>query len=92
MPQRTVAVGSSVGLHARPASLLVGAAGKAVSGGAASSVTIAKDGGEPADARSILSVIALGAGHGDEVVLAVEGDDAETVLDELAAIVASEEE
>ena len=92
MPQRTVAVGSSVGLHARPASLLVAAAGKAVSGGSAASVTIAKDGGEPADARSILSVIALGAGAGDEVVLAVEGSDADGVLDELAAIVASEED
>jgi len=92
MPQLTVAVGSSVGLHARPASLLVAAAGKAVAGGSASSVTIAKDGTEPADARSILSVIALGAGPGDEVVLAAEGDSADAVLQELAAIVASEED
>lgn len=92
MPQRTIAVGSSAGLHARPASLLVAAAGKAVAGGSATSVTIAKDGAEPADARSILSVIALGAGHGDEVTLAAEGEQAETVLDELAAIVAAEEE
>ncbi|WP_026909736.1 HPr family phosphocarrier protein [Patulibacter minatonensis] len=92
MPQRTIAVGSSVGLHARPASLLVAAAGKAVSGGSAASVTIASGGGEPADARSILSVIALGAGHGDEVTLTAEGDQADAVLDELAAIVASEED
>jgi phosphocarrier protein HPr len=51
-------------------------------------VTIAKTGGDPVDARSILSVLALDARGGDEVVLAAEGDGADQALDELAALVA----
>jgi phosphocarrier protein HPr len=45
-------------------------------------------GGDPVDARSILSVLALDARGGDEVVLAAEGDGADQALDELAALVA----
>jgi phosphocarrier protein len=40
------------------------------------------------DARSILSVLALDARGGDEVVLAADGDGADQALDELAALVA----
>ena len=40
------------------------------------------------DARSILSVLALDARGGDEVVLTAEGDGADQALDELAALVA----
>lgn len=83
MSQRTVVVGSKVGLHARPAALFVqAAAGQPVP------VTIAKGGSDPVDARSILSVLALDARGGDEVTLSAEGDTAEAVLDELAALVA----
>jgi phosphocarrier protein HPr len=51
-------------------------------------VTIAKVGGDPVDARSILSVLALDARGGEEVMLAADGDGAEQALDELAALVA----
>ncbi|MGQ0464963.1 MAG: HPr family phosphocarrier protein [Sporichthyaceae bacterium] len=85
MPARTVVVGSKVGLHARPASLFVQAAAAAPI-----PVQIAKPGGEPADARSILSVLALDARGGDEVVLSAEGDDAEAVLESLAAVIATD--
>ena len=52
-------------------------------------VTIAKaSGGDPVDARSILSVLALDARGGDEIVLAADGDGADQALDELAALVA----
>ncbi|SFB64426.1 Phosphocarrier protein HPr [Amycolatopsis marina] len=83
--ERRVVVGAGVGLHARPAALLVKAA-------AAQPVvvTIGKDDGAPADARSILSVIGLNARGGDEVVLRAEGPGAERALDEVAAIVAAE--
>ncbi len=84
MAQRHVIVGSSVGLHARPASLFVQAAAQAPV-----PVFIAKLGGEPTDARSILSVIGLDARGGDTVVLTADGADAEAVLDDLAAIVAT---
>lgn len=82
MPERTVVVGSEVGLHARPAALFVqAAAAQPVP------VTIAKPGGQPVDARSILSVLTLDVRGGDKVVLSAEGDGAEEVLDELAALV-----
>ena len=83
MPERRVAVGSKVGLHARPAALFVQAAAKQPV-----KVTIAKVGGDPVDARSILSVLALDARGGDEVVLVAEGEGADQALDELAALVA----
>jgi phosphocarrier protein len=83
MPERRVNVGSKVGLHARPAAMFVQAAAKQPV-----KVTIAKSGGDPVDARSILSVLALDARGGDEVVLAAEGDGADQALDELAALVA----
>ncbi|HKQ00757.1 MAG TPA: HPr family phosphocarrier protein [Actinomycetes bacterium] len=83
MPERRVAVGSKVGLHARPAAMFVQAAAKQPV-----KVTIAKVGGDPVDARSILSVLALDARGGDEIVLVAEGDGADQALDELAALVA----
>jgi phosphocarrier protein len=83
MPEHRVAVGSKVGLHARPAAMFVQAAAKQPV-----KVTIAKVGGDPVDARSILSVLALDARGGDEVVLVAEGDGADQALDELAALVA----
>jgi phosphocarrier protein HPr len=83
MPERRVVVGSKVGLHARPAAMFVQASAKQPT-----KVTIAKAGGKPVDARSILSVLALDARGGDEVVLAADGDGAEQALDELAALVA----
>jgi phosphocarrier protein HPr len=85
MPQVTVTVGSSVGLHARPASLFVQAAAKQ-----SVPVTICKPGGDPVDARSILLVLGLDARGGQEIVLSAEGDGAEQVLTELAALVATD--
>ena len=72
MAERRVVVGSTVGLHARPASLFVQATAKAPV-----RVAIAKDGGTPVDARSILSVIGLDAHGGDTVMLSAEGDGAD---------------
>lgn len=83
MPQRTVAVGSRSGLHARPASLFVQAAARQPV-----AVTVARDGRPPVDARSLLSVLALGARHGDPVVLTAEGEGAEAAIEELAALIA----
>ncbi|MFR9673527.1 HPr family phosphocarrier protein [Streptomyces sp. TR02-1] len=85
MTERTVAVGARTGLHARPASLFVQAAGRLPV-----KVTVARDGRPPVDARSLLSVLALGARQGDEVVLSAEGEGAEAAVDELAALVATD--
>ena len=83
MPERTAVVASRVGLHARPAAVFVKAAGAT-----GLPVMIARPGGEPVEADSMLQVMALGAGHGDEVVLSAEGEGAEDALDELAALLA----
>ncbi|SCF95610.1 HPr family phosphocarrier protein [Streptomyces sp. Ncost-T10-10d] len=83
MHQRTVAVGSRSGLHARPASVFVQAATRQPV-----KVTIGRDGQSAVDARSLLSVLALAVRHGDSVVLAAEGDGAEAAVEELAALLA----
>ncbi len=68
MPSNTVAVGSAIGLHARPAALIAQAASQL-----GVPVTLATEGGEPVDAGSALMIMTLGAGHGDQVT--VESDD-----------------
>lgn len=83
MPERRAIIGSKVGLHARPAALFVQTVTRQPV-----KVTIAKPGSAPVDARSILSVLALDARGGDEVVLAAEGEGAEAALDEVAALLA----
>jgi len=74
-----VTVASSSGLHARPAALFVKAA-------AAQPVPVRLrvGDGRPADARSILAVLALRVGHGTEVTLSAEGEAADQALDALA--------
>ena len=85
MAERRVVVGSSVGLHARPAALFVQAAGRQ-----SVPVTIAKDGVEPVDARSILMVLGLDAKGGEEVILSANGDGADAAVEELAALLATD--
>ncbi|WP_174150329.1 HPr family phosphocarrier protein [Microbacterium halophytorum] len=87
MATRTVTIAASHGLHARPAKLFAEAAKNS-----GLDVTVAKGDGKPANAASILGVIALGANQGDEVTLTVEGDGAETVLDQLAGMLETDAE
>ncbi|MDN4479932.1 HPr family phosphocarrier protein [Demequina muriae] len=81
MSQKTVTIASSVGLHARPASLFVEAASAT-----GLDVEIGRPGEDPVDATSILGVMALGAKHGEEVVLTAEGEGADEALDSLVAL------
>ena len=84
MAEREATIASRVGLHARPAAIFAEAAGDLPV-----EVTIAAK-GEPADeamdAASILSLMYLGAKHGDVVVLRAEGEGAEEALDSLVKI------
>ncbi|SDY44900.1 phosphocarrier protein [Modestobacter sp. DSM 44400] len=82
MPSKTVTVGSSVGLHARPAALIAEAVGKS-----GVPVTLAGPGGAPVDAGSPLMIMTLGAKQGTEVT--VSSDD-ETVLAQIAGMVAAD--
>jgi len=82
MPSKTVAVGSSVGLHARPATLIAQAVAET-----GVPVTIAAGGGSPVDAGSALLIMTLGAKAGDEVVVSSED---EAALERIAAMVAQD--
>ena len=79
MPTKSVAVGSAVGLHARPAALISEAAGELDA-----EVTIATPGGEPVDASSALLIMTLGATKGD--IVEVSSED-QAALDRIAAMV-----
>ncbi|WP_323095780.1 HPr family phosphocarrier protein [Intrasporangium sp. YIM S08009] len=85
MPSRTVTIASSVGLHARPAALFVEAASNS-----GLDVEIARPGQDPVDATSILGVMALGAKHGEEVVLSADGDGADATLDQLVDLLSQD--
>jgi phosphocarrier protein len=81
MPERSVTVASSVGLHARPASLFAHAASKV-----GVPVTLTSAAGKTVNAASILGVLSLGIGHGEEVKLQADGDGADQALDTLAEL------
>lgn len=82
---RTVRIGSSHGLHARPAKLFAQAAKES-----GIPVTLAKDAGSPINAASILGIIALGLEQGDYVTLTADGDTAEPTLERLAELLTTD--
>lgn len=83
MPSRIVTVGSRVGLHARPASILVKAAA-----GAGVPVTIGRVGDKQVNAASMLSVLALGVKQGEELEINVgDAPNADEVLETIASVI-----
>ena len=85
MPSRDVVVGSRIGLHGRPAAIVVRtAAAQAVT------VRISTGGKSPVDASSIIAVLSLGAKGGDTVTIEADGDGADAALDALADILAQD--
>ena len=81
MPETTLTIRHKVGLHARPAALFVQAAKTFQS---EIKVTC---GQRQANAKSILSVLTLGANQGAVLTVRAEGPDAEQALAALAALV-----
>ncbi|WP_283138451.1 HPr family phosphocarrier protein [Rhizohabitans arisaemae] len=81
MAERKVTVVSEVGLHARPAANFVRAAAKAEI-----PVTVGRVGEDVVSAKSILAVLGIDVRQGDEIVITADGEGAEDLLDELAAI------
>ncbi len=82
MAQKTVKVGSKVGLHARPASLVADRAADYDE-----EILIAVNGGDPVDATSQMMIMTLGADHGDEVIIESDNEEA---LEILAAMIESD--
>ena len=81
MPERTVTVTHTVGLHARPASVFVQTASKF-----ASDISVSCE-DRTANAKSILTVLTLGAHQGAEITIKAEGEDAQEALDSLVKLV-----
>ncbi|MBQ9789432.1 MAG: HPr family phosphocarrier protein [Lentisphaeria bacterium] len=73
--QREITVLNKMGLHARPAALIVRCANDYQA-----ELTLAKD-GEIVDCRSILGLITLSAGKGCKLTLHADGQDATQALD-----------
>lgn len=83
MVSREVRVQNRIGLHARPASMLVNAAGKFQS-----EITILKD-GRSAAAKSIISLLALGIRQNDNIVVRASGSDEDEAVSVLVNLVNS---
>ncbi len=75
---------SEIGLHARPASLLVKCANQFQS-----RIEIRKthNSGSIVNAKSILHVLTLGVNKGDEIELIIEGDDEERAAETLKRLI-----
>jgi phosphocarrier protein HPr len=83
--EKKIIINSKQGLHARPAAMFVQIANKFKS-----SVTVCKA-GEEVNGKSIMGMLMLGADRGSEVVMTVDGEDAEPMFAELEAYLAKEE-
>ena len=75
MKQFQYVITDPVGIHARPAGLLVKAA-KALD----STVTVEKEGGKSSAATKLMAVMGLGVKGGDTVTVTVEGGNEEASL------------
>lgn len=80
MIERTVTIGSKSGLHARPAAVFVQNAK-----GFQSQIKLSKN-DKIVNGKSILSILALGAEQGDQVILQADGNDAESAVSKLAVL------
>ncbi len=84
MPETTLTIHHKVGLHARPAALFVQTAKQFHS-----DIKVVH-GAKEANAKSILSVLALGAEQGAVIIIRAEGKDADQSLAALTALVESD--
>jgi phosphocarrier protein len=74
MKEFTYVIKDEIGIHARPAGLLVKEA-KALT----SKITLEVN-GKSADATKLMAVMSLGVKHGDTVVVKAEGDDEDAAI------------
>lgn len=87
MAQREATISNPTGLHARPASQFVALAKRF-----SSDVRIGRAGQAPANAKSIVMVLALGISAGEVAVIDAQGEDAQEAVDQLAALIEGLEE
>lgn len=83
MSEKVVTIQNSLGLHARPAAMLVKAASDF-----SSSIYVQK-GMMKVNAKSIMGVMMLAAGQGTQLTISAEGPDEEEAIEELSELVES---
>ncbi len=84
MTTQRLTIRNPSGLHARPAALFVRTVGAFRSTVTITNVTAGKG---PVDAKSILSVLTLGVGHGTEIEVGADGEDADAAIAAIRAAV-----
>lgn len=82
--EKTIEVGLSNGLQARQAALFVQEANRF-----ASEIFIEKD-GKKVNAKSIMGIMSLAVGRGEEIVLFAEGSDQEAAVEALSTFITQE--
>lgn len=83
--KKKLAIKNKQGLHARPAALFVQVANKFDS-----RITVRK-GKEEVNGKSIMGILMLGAEKGSQIIIEVDGPDADKALLELEKILLTEE-
>jgi len=81
--RKTVRIVNELGLHARPASMLVKTASKF-----RSNVFLIK-GSQEVNGKSIMGVMMLAAGQGEKLTIKAVGADAKSAVEEMARLIAS---
>ncbi|MGP3779359.1 HPr family phosphocarrier protein [Halanaerobium saccharolyticum] len=79
--EKTLTINNETGLHARPASQLVKKAGNFKS-----QIEIIV-GEKEVNAKSIMGIMSLGLGKGDEITLKAEGEDADAAVEGLTEFI-----
>ncbi len=80
---RVLTVLNKMGIHARPAAMIVRISNKYP----ATDIWVEKD-GERVNGKSIMSLMMLAAGRGSKIKFVAQGEDAEQMLDEIEALFA----
>jgi phosphocarrier protein HPr len=81
MIRRTVTISNKLGLHARASAKLT-----KLAGGFQSEVFMTRS-GRRVNAKSIMGVMMLAAGMGAEVEVEIEGEDEQTAMDAIVALI-----
>ena len=80
MTKKEITITNSLGIHARPASMIVKTAT-----GFQSEISLIKD-NMTADAKSIMSVMMLAAGHKSKIIIQASGPDEEEAAEAIAEL------
>ena len=81
--ERVVSIKNASGLHARPAGMFVNKAAEFKS----TVEVIAK--GKTVNSKSIMGIMSLGLGKGDELTISAQGEDEETAVNTLVELIDS---